>query len=120
MKRVCVNRDKLLERVKENRDLHLKEFEKAYGEFREAGIAAIKEMLEEFTADETDSFHIRLSAPESHEQAYDDAIAMLEMSCDDEIELDHNEAQNLLLNHWSWADDIGQTRAMYANYLKKV
>ncbi len=119
MKKIRVKKEDLLKVLKENMEKHSAEYIVAYSEFREAGIAALTERLAEFTADETDSFHISLSAPEDHTQEYADTITVIKMSCEDEIELDEHEAQKYLLNNWSWAGDLGHTRAIYASYLKK-
>jgi len=122
MKIIRVEKGKLINILKTNRQLHIDEYQKAEDEFRMAGIAALEEKLDEFTKANNDtalSIHIPLSAPESHEQDYDDAIEMLNVSCDETIELDEHEAQNLIMDNWNWSGQLGHTRAMYAGFLKK-
>jgi len=119
MKQVLVEKVELLNILKTNKQLHLDEYEKAEKEFREAGIAALEEMLEKFKTGGDNSLRVPLLAPVCHEEEYDSAIRMLEVSCEDKIALDEHEAQNLIMNNWSWAGELGRTRAMYAQFLKK-
>jgi len=122
MKRINVAKSKLLEILKKNKELHITEYKLAEDEFRAAGIVALEEKMAEFvnaTEDTALNLYIPLSAPVCHEQDYDDAIEMLTVSCDDTIELEEHEAQRLIMNNWSWAGELGHTRAMYAGFLKK-
>jgi hypothetical protein len=120
MKKVTVSLSKLLETVKKNRDAHSKEYEVAWQEYVQASIVAIDELREEFTKDPTIPLHIAVPVPECHVDDYDEAIIMLEASCDEKIELDYNESRNLLMNKWNWVGELGHTRAVYANFLKKM
>lgn len=119
MKNVHVKTGVLLKTLKDNMQLHIEQYEKAAKEFREAGAIALEKLLEDFKADKTNSLHIALPAPECHKQTYEDAIRMLEMSCDEVVELDEHEAQNLIMNNWVWVGQLGHTRALYSQYLKK-
>jgi len=119
MKRVKVNRQELIATIKANMENHEKEYNVAFQEYIEAGEAAIKDLLAEFTTDPANTqLHIGLSAPVSHVEEYQDAIKILEASCEDEIELEQQDMNSLLLNKWHWVGDLGHTRAVYANFLK--
>ena len=118
MKTVRVKRENLIETLEKNMKTHIEEYNKAYNEYRAAAEKALIEKLEEFKAMKTDEIRINhLPPPVSHEGDYEDNINMLKMSCDDVIELEQHEAQNLLLDNWQWSEDLHTTRAMYAKFM---
>jgi len=118
MKRVKVNKAELLETVKKNREDHHAEYKVAFQEYIEAGKVAIEQLLDDFKKDPNTPLCIDIMAPASHIEEYDDAILILEASCEEEIELDRQEVNQLILNKWHWVGDLDHTRTIYANYLK--
>jgi len=65
----------------------------------------------------SNKLHVHLPKPISHVKDYDDAIKMIEFSCDNIIELDQPDAKKLLLDDWGWRGELDEMKTMYATHL---
>ena len=93
---------KLLEKLKANRDQHIKDYEEAVGVYQKVVQEELKSMLAQATAGKEIDHRINLRKPESHVSEYDQAITMLEMTSETEIELDGNTFAKLVMDQWDW------------------
>lgn len=147
MQSVKVSKAALLEKLHENRQKHGEQFEEAVIEFRRAienrlqafafGPAkelarltqergttidrVLKDLDEQLRSEEfSDLVVLRGMAPKHNLKDYDRAIAMVEMSVDDEIELQQHEFRELVLDEWDWSDRLSTTRAQLSVYSNKL
>lgn len=123
MRDVKVKTSVLLEKVLVNREKHIAEYEDSVIGYKEAAVAAIekgmtnlKRQVEELESGETmhlGAVTFNLQVPENHEKDYDQVIAMLEMSVEDEITIKSDEFACYVMDDWDWKDQFKNVSAMY-------
>lgn len=106
MEMVKVKKSELLRKLKENRAGHREIFEEASEAFRKEVIKILDERLADAKAGRRIRLSIGLTQPMDQTSAYDQAIAMCEMSVDDEIELSHENFRNYVLDRWHWREQF--------------
>ena len=114
MHSVKVKRLPLLEQIKTNRDAHRDQFLKAQAGFRERVIEELDAMLAEARQGKGLRTSVRLVAPEDHTAEYDRVIAMLEMSVDDELQIDSASFNQYVRNEWAWFQRASTINAVYS------
>lgn len=112
MKTVTINRLKLLVQLKKNRETHIAEFKEAWELYLAEAVAELKDMLKSAKAGKV-RHHLGLEIPQSYEAQYDRAIAMLEWSEDETIDLDHNEFESYVRDNWQWKQSFTALAASY-------
>lgn len=112
MKEVNLNRAKLLEIVKKNRDGHRELYEKAVkGYVIEAKQKLTDEMQKVLTEDKH-HVNVFLTFPEDHTDEYDRVVEMLEMSVDEVVTLTQSEFACYVQDDWGWKQQwIGSNTA---------
>lgn len=116
MKTVKVRREELLEKLKENRTNHRAVFERAIVVFKKKVVEELEDHLERAKKGERVPRHSQLTQPMDQTREYDQAIAMLEMSVDDEISITSSEFRCFVLDMWSWK---GQFATSNRNYIEE-
>lgn len=130
MKAVKVDRVKLLTKVKENRRKHLEAFETAMKGHRtalanrlvkiaEEASARVETLMHENVPDKelrtlAGDFDIDLPEPQNHTKDYDQVVAMLDMSVEQELDIDAECFACYVLDEWSWKEIFIATSAHYA------
>jgi len=124
MREVKVKRQELLTKVQANRALHVREYQEACAGYKEKAIARIDEIAAELRDKianlkagkviELVAVRFGLDAPRSYEKSYDQTIAMLEMSVDDEITLTDHEFAQYVLDDWEWQESFKTQTANYS------
>lgn len=113
MDAVKVKKVELLEKLKANRDAHQAIFEKALEGYRKLCIEHLEQMLAEAKAGKVIRRKVELQEPVNQTKDYDRAIAMLEMSQDDIIELSEIDFQQYVLDDWRWKEQFTTTNSRY-------
>lgn len=103
-KKVNVNKIKLIEILKTNRDTHRKEYEEALANFKKAYLLELQEALKVVSAEGvvSDHFYFETKPPISAIDSYDEIIEMLEMSVDENVSLDSASFQCYVKDQWGW------------------
>lgn len=125
MRRVNIEKNKLLEKVKENLEKHIKEYNEAVEDY----IAVVQEICVENVKTAKRNLKVSKemngvngdfnlpkmfpSTPVSYENEYNRAIAMLEMSADEIIELESEVFNQLVLDEWEWKRNFEMTNTLY-------
>lgn len=99
MDNVTVKRTDLLEKLKENRTNHSQLYKDAVEGFFTDTKKKLEKALARIEKNEIIS-SVSVTQPTDHTEKYDEAIAMLEMSVSDEIELRSSEFNNYVLDKW--------------------
>lgn len=107
------NRKQVLAQLKENRDKHKVAYDDAMEGFKEAVVKELAEALELAKAGTEYRLCLKQSKPTHYLKQYDRAIAMFEMSSQDEIELTENEFTQYVLDNWNWSDSFTTTARAY-------
>jgi len=113
MQEVKIKRLELLEAVKRNRDTHRETFLKAVKGFRAKVILELDIMLKEAVAGDSFRTSVHLPAPTDHTLDYDRVVRMLEMSCEDIIEISAHEFDMYVMDNWNWKLNESTITSMY-------
>lgn len=113
MRTVTVNRDELLDRVRENRDKHRSVFEAAMDGYRKAAIEELDRAISDARSGRKIMRHLSLIEPVDKTKDYDRVIDMLEMSTDEEITLEQNEFACYVRDEWAWRDQFLAANSSY-------
>jgi len=114
MEIVKVKKSELLAKLKKNRAEHREIFEEATAAFRKEVIKVLDARLADAKAGKRISLRIDLIQPMDQTEEYDQAIAMCEMSVDDEIELSREAFRNYILDKWHWRDQFIASNSGYS------
>lgn len=126
-----IPRENLLEAVKENRNTHKVEFDKALLGWRTETVKALKKhqkMVEKVVtrmeADIAEEKPVKSlgsslypdlpTRPQDHTKEYDGLIKRLEMSSDETIWLTHSDFKKFVLDEWSWKEAFSAQVSNYA------
>lgn len=118
---VNVSRLVLLEKLKANMALHKSEYSEALVECKVRLLADLKAATQK-VAEVKDplqlrdfKFRFRFQFPVDYTQEYADVIEMLELSVDENINLDAESFKAYIKNEWSWSKGFADTKALYAS-----
>jgi hypothetical protein len=113
MQEVTVKREQLLEKLKENREAHREVFEISLEGYRKAVIEHLERLLADAREGKRIEHNVRMPVPQDQTPEYDQAIAMLEMSVDDEIELTSQEFACYVMDRWGWKRQFTASNKSY-------
>ena len=116
MRSVKINKDELLNIVRDNQKKHVAEYNEAVEDYKKAAIKLAKENLKlANTGDMEKLSKIKAlpSAPISYEDNYSRAIRMLELSVEAVIELEEHIFNQLVLDEWTWKHQFAVASALY-------
>ena len=116
MDKIKVSKQTLIDKLKENKETHIIEFEKMYDEYQKEVIVELSKLLK--VAKKTERFteikaKIYLAPPTSYVDDYQTAIDMLEFSIDSEIYITQREFEQYVQNKWSWSGTFELSKTMY-------
>lgn len=118
MDSVRIEKTKLLDIVRQNRDEHAAEADQAKADYRAALVIRLEDMLARARAGEEVRHSIDLPSPSDHRKEYDRAIRMLELSADSVVELGQHEFSQYVLNEWQWMPAFKAATTLYASSLR--
>jgi hypothetical protein len=99
---IKVKKSELLTIVENNRKKHKEEYLESSKAFRAKAAEVISNELDNIILGKDFSIQFNLMKPVSYLKEYDLAIKMLQMSIDDEVELDRSEFAQLVNDEWHW------------------
>lgn len=136
-----VNRAKLVETLKSNREKHVKEYKEALEGYKTLALEKLqkgyedakvkleknlirgRESLQEFNPDNpentsdyltlVDAIQITLKVPQNYSDEYDAAIDMANWDVRETLELSHAEFTCFVRDEWDWSRDFFATSSMY-------
>lgn len=120
MQTVKVKKEELLEKVKENRANHRLVFEQALVVYKKKVIEELEDYLTKAKAGERVPRMSQLTQPMDQTREYDQAIAMLEMSVDDEIEITSDEFRCFVLDRWHWKGQFATSNRRYVEEYNRL
>lgn len=114
MKNVILNKKDLLDSLLSNRELYVKEFEEIKKEYKIQLIESLNNLLDIAKKDPfNENITLHHARPVSYESDYHDAIAMVEMSAVDQIEISKSEFKSFVLNQWDWSNSFEFEKSIY-------
>lgn len=118
MDKIKYSKKVLLKTLEENKQNHIHNYEVAWAVFAKEYREKLQEMV-----DKTKSIpvgcapimRVNLAIPQSNEDDYDRAIRMIELSSQDEFDLDEQEVRRYLMDDWSWSAAFASNTLSYSN-----
>ena len=113
---VNVARFVLLDKLTANRAIHAAEYAEALVDFKERLVADLvsgAEQVMDTPVENLSKFTIDVDYPQSHLREYDEVIEMLELSVDENINLDAQAFRAYVKNEWSWTENFKNTMSNY-------
>ncbi len=114
MKSVKISKEKLLEKLKENRTKHLEQYEKALEGWKDQVVDTLQKALGDARADRDFIIYFDLPKPEVHSDEYDAVIDQVEWNEEEQIELALREFNKFIRDDWQWKKDFLDNTAMYS------
>lgn len=114
MDKIKVNKSELLRVLRANRAKHREIFEKALVGFQTKWVATLERKLADARAGKRIRPHISMTFPIDQTGDYDRAIAMLDMSVEDQIVLSETDFQQYVQDEWRWKGQFSATNKLYA------
>jgi hypothetical protein len=111
---VKVNKADLLEALRVNREAHEGIYQEALEGYKETALAQLQKHLADVQRGAMKVISIMLPAPENHTRDYDRVIKMVEMSVDDELELDQTEFAQYVMDDWHWKRQFLASNSSYS------
>lgn len=111
MDTVTVSKTELITKLKANRESHSQLFKDALEGYFVEVAKKLDAARAKIKAGKTIQ-HLNFPVPVDHTKQYDEALVMLEMSVDDEIELRRAEFNNYILDQWISIDEKNLLRGM--------
>lgn len=111
--KTVMDKIKLLEIVKRNREEHAATYQGAREAYKERGVELLQSLIAKLESGENIRPYLNLPIPEDHTEDYDRTVEMLEHDMRDQIELEEHEFTQYVLDQWSWKESWLSTTASY-------
>lgn len=116
MRSVKLNKTELLGIVRENKSKHLRDYDEAVKDYKEAARNIVNYnvgKINEGTLESIAKCKTIPAPPKSYEDEYSRAIRMLELSVETEIDLDADVFNQLVLDEWNWKNQFALMASTY-------
>lgn len=112
MENITVKKADLLKTLTANRNKHREVFEQALEGYRDAVIEALEKRLDDARKGRKIDLRLYFQEPADQTKDYDRAIAMLNMSVEDKVNLSERDFAQYVLDDWAWKEQwIGSNSA---------
>lgn len=118
-RKITVLKVELLEKLRAGLLKHQNEFLKAEAGYKEAAVDFLEEALARAKTGDLSDIKFYLNAPCNFAKDFERAIAMIEMSVQDQVELDENTFKQWVLGEWSWSGNFEASTMAIGGYLSK-
>lgn len=120
MKTVKVKVAPLLEKIEENRGNHRTVFEQALIVYKRKVIEELEASLARAKEGERITRYSTLTQPMDMTDEYDQAVAMLKMSVDEEVVLTNSEFACFVLDKWQWKSQFASSNRGYVEEYNRL
>ena len=111
---IKLKKDKLIEKIKENKENHIKEYERAIIAYREEALKQLEQLKNEVTEGKLD-ISLNLIIPVNNSENYDKIIEMFEWEVEKEVELSQNEFVEYVQDETNFALEARLSNSAYFN-----
>jgi len=116
MEKVNITKSALLEKLKENRIVHEKEYTEMMEIYHQKVIEGLEDLLQRARSKESNpKTSLNLDVLISYLSEYDMIIGMLEMCTDEEFSITQNEYKKYVLNKWDWSNRFDMLKSTYVS-----
>lgn len=114
MNPIKVRTSDLKEKVEENRKAHRAIFDEAVEGYLSKSLELLEAHIEQIKSGKMVRIQVSLAYPEDHTVDYDRVLAMLEMSLEDEIEIDETTFASYVMDDWQWKRQFLTSNSAYS------
>jgi len=111
---INVKKDELIAKIKENKENHIKEFEKAKDAYREEALRQLRTQLERVEEGALDA-KLDLVTPVDNSANYDKIVEMFEWEVEEIVELEQDEFQEYVQDTTDFAMTARMSNMMYVD-----
>lgn len=115
MNSVVVDKAKLIETLKSNRDKHKATYDAAVIGYREQAVRILLGYIDKIRDGKVEQVEVDLPVPEDHTSDYDSAITKLEWSLLETVELSSRDFETYIQDNWNWKQDFMRMSAGYTS-----
>ena len=115
MQKVIISKEKLLKKIKKNRDTHRETFEEALQGWEKRVYQELSQALSDAKHGRQFRTYFNLPQPEDHTPEYDAVIDQIEWTEEEQIELDFHQFNQFVRDDWGWKADFLSNTAMYVH-----
>ena len=109
---ITVRKDELIAKIKENKELHIQEYEKAVVAYKEEALKQLAKQTERVEEGALDA-KLELVEPVNNAENYDKVVSMFEWEVNDEVELTQDEFKEYVLDENDFAERAKMSNAYY-------
>ena len=114
MKNVKMEKIKLIEILKTNMEVHVREYNEMMEIYMTQAIIKAKEMVKDLENGDTNtSLSVQLEKPRNSEKSYQNALEMLDYEIDDNVVLEAREFKQLVKDEWDFSRSFAMSKAAY-------
>jgi hypothetical protein len=116
---VTVDRLKLIEKLKSNLEIHIKDYEEAKIGYKiklKQDLEDALEFFDERPYEQLPKLIVQNNPPRSYEKEYLDAITLLEWQVGDTVELDQTTFKQFVQNEWAWSGGFEAMNTTYKSF----
>jgi hypothetical protein len=115
MEKVTVRKEALVEKLRENRELHLAQFKEAAQGYQQAMVKELRQEIDAVESYPTHRVRITHFPPEDHTSDYDRALRMLDMAIDETFIVTLAEFARYIDDDWEWKQIWNASTMKYLN-----
>lgn len=115
---IKVDKAKLIEQIKANKDKHIKEYAEAVEAFKKEANDQLAKARRSLTKGEWDKITLRLTIPEDRAAEYDKILQTFEWKLEDQVELSQGEFNEYVLDELPFAIKSHASNLMYTQKWK--
>lgn len=113
MDRAIVEKDKLLETLRTNREKHMADFGEALDAYYDTAVRLLQEHVERIRKRAVEKVAVYLDPPVNHVEDYDLAIELLEWTLTDTVNLTTQQFGQYVRDDWAWKQQFTTTNSTY-------
>ena len=111
--KIKVPKDELLKILKENRQKHSDNYDKAKVGFRKLLIQELEKKLASANAGKKVALSFKNRKPDNNLDDYDEVIGMLELDTNNIVELDAQQYKQYVKDDWAWSGNWTASNSLY-------
>lgn len=113
-RKINVEKDKLIEKIKENKKNHIKEYEEAVIAYKEEALKQLSELTEKINNGEL-GIKLKLITPVNNSEKYDKILEMFEWEVEGVVELEQEEFIEYVQDETDFAKEAKFSNTAYFN-----
>ena len=114
MEKIVVKKAKLLEILKKNKEEHREIFVEALEGYKKKVIDLLESRLAAIKSGLKVNLYFQVTEPVDQTKDYERAIGMLEMSLEDEVELNEQDYKCYVMDDWTWKHQFLTSNPFYS------